>query len=54
MINTISLIRRLILSPTFCSNIYIGMARLVQNPSELYHSSVWASSIRSTSGQFAR
>jgi len=36
------------------SKMYFGMAQLVDEPQELWHSEMWAESIRSCSGDFAR
>ncbi|KAJ6185889.1 hypothetical protein N7519_007190 [Penicillium mononematosum] len=54
LIDPIPLVTKLLQSPVFESHMYKGVAELVSNPGELWQSLSWASSIRSTSGVFAR
>ncbi|SLM33940.1 hypothetical protein LPUS_02567 [Lasallia pustulata] len=49
----LNLFTTILSSPDFTSKMHFGMAHLVDQPSELWHSTSWASSIRSTSGEFA-
>lgn len=41
------------LSSDIANNMHSGLAHFVDEPTELYHSHSWASSVRTTSGQFA-
>jgi hypothetical protein len=50
----IALLEKTIQSPKFRSKMHCGMAHFVDEPAELWESVSWASSIRSTSGEFAR
>lgn len=50
----VSLIAVLVRSPVFRRSIHIGMAELVDRPTELWQSFSWGSSIRCTSGDFAK
>jgi hypothetical protein len=50
----IALLKNTIRSPKFRSRMHCGMAHFVDEPAELWESLSWASSIRSTSGEFAR
>ncbi|KAJ5146644.1 uncharacterized protein N7515_001208 [Penicillium bovifimosum] len=54
IIDPIPLITRLLHSPMFQSHMYKGLAELVPRAGELWQSLSWASSIRSTSGEFAQ
>lgn len=49
----IQLITFLLQSLVFMKKIHIGMAHFVDRPTELWHSKAWASSIRTSSGEFA-
>ena len=49
----IALLEGLARSQTFQRKMHRGMAHFVDNPSELWESHAWASSIRTTSGEFA-
>ncbi|KAI1818907.1 hypothetical protein F4861DRAFT_544563, partial [Xylaria intraflava] len=51
-LNPIGLFSR-ILSSELSHSMHFGMAKLVDNPSEAWHSMQWAASIRTTSGDFA-
>lgn len=51
-LNPVDLLRR-ILSSRISSTLHFGMAQLVDNPSEAWHSMQWAGSVRTTSGEFA-
>ena len=51
--NPVSLFKTM-LSSSFVSRMYFGMAVLVDSPTTFWHSSAWAQSIRATSGEFAR
>ncbi|RYC54491.1 hypothetical protein CHU98_g11716 [Xylaria longipes] len=42
-----------ILASKLADSMHFGMAKFVDNPSEAYHSTQWAASIRTTSGDFA-
>ncbi|KAJ8132205.1 hypothetical protein O1611_g1419 [Lasiodiplodia mahajangana] len=42
-----------IFASKLAASMHFGMAKLVDNPSEAYHSAQWAASIRTTSGEFA-
>jgi len=48
------LISTMLSSLEFRSKVHFGMAHFVEQQSELWHSVAWASSIRTTSGEFAR
>ncbi|OXV05527.1 hypothetical protein Egran_06705, partial [Elaphomyces granulatus] len=50
----IALLTNMARSPKFRSTMHHGMAHFVDEPAELWESSSWPSSIRSTSGEFAR
>lgn len=50
--NPIDLMQR-ILSSSLVSSMHFGLAELVDTPTEAWHTMQWASSIRTTSGQFA-
>ncbi|RYC62816.1 hypothetical protein CHU98_g3384 [Xylaria longipes] len=41
-----------ILASTLAKSMHFGMAMLVDNPTEAYHSAQWAGSVRTTSGEF--
>ena len=43
-----------ILQSDLASKMHFGLAELVDNPTQLWHTKAWAASARSTSGQFAR
>ena len=47
-------ITKRILQSDLVSKMHFGLAELVNNPTQLWHTKSWASSIRTTSGQFAR
>ncbi|KAI9688924.1 MAG: hypothetical protein M1820_010214 [Bogoriella megaspora] len=47
------LFRTILLTPRIRAKMHFGMAILVENQTELWHSNSWASSIRTTSGDFA-
>jgi hypothetical protein len=49
----IALFSNMIKSPVFRESMHVGMAHFVDEPSELWESLSWASSNRSTSGEFA-
>ena len=49
----IALISAILSSPKITANMHFGMAEFVDQPTEFWHSMSWASSVRSTSGQFA-
>jgi hypothetical protein len=49
----ISLITAILSAKDIVKDLHFGMAHFVDQPSELWHSVSWASSIRSTSGQYA-
>jgi hypothetical protein len=49
----IALLESLARSQTFQRQMFKGMAHFVDNPAELWESHAWASSIRTTSGEFA-
>ena len=49
----IHLITTILSAESFQAKLHIGMAELVDEPSELWHSHSWATSIRSCSGEFA-
>jgi hypothetical protein len=51
--NPISIYKR-VLQSALSKNMFFGMAQLVDSPTEMWHSVAWASSIRTTSGNFAR
>ncbi|RDW60356.1 uncharacterized protein DSM5745_10814 [Aspergillus mulundensis] len=53
-IDPIPLISSLVKSPSFMQQIHQGMAEFVDVPTELWHGVAWGSSVRTTSGQFAR
>lgn len=44
---------KLLSSQSFRNKVYIGLAHFVDNPSELYHSMAWPTSIKASSGQCA-
>lgn len=50
----IALLTNMVRSTKFRSTMHHGMAHFVDEPAELWESFSWASSIRSTSGEFAR
>ncbi|KAI1494442.1 hypothetical protein F5X96DRAFT_560289 [Biscogniauxia mediterranea] len=50
--NPVDLFKRL-LSSQLANEMHFGMAKLVDNPTEAWHSMQWAASIRTTSGDFA-
>lgn len=52
--NPIDLFHCFLSSPDLCSKMFIGLGQFVDTPSELWQSNAWLSSIRTTSGQFAR
>ncbi|KAF1935730.1 hypothetical protein EJ02DRAFT_428167 [Clathrospora elynae] len=45
--------RRMLHSKTMMRRVHIGMAHIVDNPVEFWHSQAWAGSNRTTSGEFA-
>ena len=47
------LFQRMLSSSKFCSELHISMADFVDNPTELWHSFVWGSSICVCSGDYA-
>ncbi|KAI5778025.1 hypothetical protein EDC01DRAFT_623375 [Geopyxis carbonaria] len=53
-INALQLINTMLNCPQLRNKMHFGMAELVDEPSELWHSGSWAESIRSCSGEFAR
>lgn len=50
----IKLFETLLRTTDICTQMYFGMAQLVDRPSELWHSKAWGSSVRTTSGRFMR
>ncbi|EGC47240.1 conserved hypothetical protein [Histoplasma capsulatum var. duboisii H88] len=51
--NPIPLISALLKSPNFQQQMYIGMAEIINNPTELWQSHSWGSSVKYCSGKFA-
>lgn len=51
--NPVDMIGR-VLSSSLTAKMHFGLADLVDTPAEAWHSSQWAGSIRTTSGEFAR
>ena len=47
-------VTKCILQSDLASKMHFGLAELVDNPTQLWHTKAWAASARSTSGQFAR
>lgn len=41
-------------NPRITSRLHMGLGRIVESPTELWHGDAWMESVRSTSGEFAR
>jgi hypothetical protein len=53
-LNVIQAVHTMLNSPAIRQKMYFGLAKLIDQPQELWHSESWAESIRTCSGEFAK